>query len=147
MAKALTWNSTHYSAYLTDLDLANFALDVARNEVVVVDAEHVVLADRRRVPDPSSFYPAEHVPCGDRCLSFSVRDLCTHGRSDHNVYAVCRLFETTRLILPALEELGASKARVLQSLVNECVRGRPDVPGHSRFETAEKIAKFLKANK
>ncbi|CAG0920947.1 unnamed protein product [Notodromas monacha] len=137
IAVALTNKSQEFALYITDPDLSNFAVDASANQVIIVDAEHIILVDKNRPNMKSdSFSIAEHSECGPNCLQFSVDDLCSHRMSDHNIYAICRVLQTTDLLR------GGPEDSELQKIIKDCVFGRDS----SRFRFVGEFRGFIDRN-
>ncbi|CAN0169251.1 unnamed protein product [Lampetra planeri] len=119
LASQLSDNDLDYALYPLDVTPDNFAVGERDGRVVLVDAENVLVVDKRALrqekPDgwdkwyesgsedsddgdvgagggPNLVAMDSSPPDGacEGCLSFSRDALCTRAHHDHNFYAVCR---------------------------------------------------------
>lgn len=150
LAQLLTENPTEFALYLTDVSMDNFAVD-AMGRVTVVDAENVIVVDRREVREgkkPGWDKRYEHLEeaCHD-CLSFSAEDLCSHQLADHNHFAVCSGLLAPRAFHSSVGGLlhsvppDVEKRHGLSALLAAC--DRPSDHGRTRFEAASELREAL----
>lgn len=151
IAQLLTANPTDFALYLTDVSLDNFAVDAA-GRVKVVDAENVIIVDRRQIVEDRKLgweVPSQHLVdmCKD-CLSFSSEDLCSHYLADHNHFAICsgilapRAFYSSQggLLHSIPEE--AERKYSLSAILTAC--DQPFGRNQTRFDAAYKLRQALR---
>ncbi|CAL8399685.1 unnamed protein product [Arctogadus glacialis] len=96
IAEQLTNNDFDFALYLLDVSFDNFAVGPRDGKVIVVDAENVLVADKRLIKQnrPENYdvwYESRFEECDkEACLSFSKEALCSRVTVDHNYYAVCQ---------------------------------------------------------
>ncbi len=142
---ALDW--TFFSPiglYLTDWSLDNFS--VGKDfRVMLVDLENIVLVNRTLIEATKApGWDVEHhsvaFGCEDQtCFSYSLEDLCTHLRSDHNVFGACHGI-LPNLLHTAPHEIKL-KFPLIERLLREC--SWPSNPG-ARIEAAKQLLAILK---
>jgi len=152
MARHLTSNKLGLGIYPTDWSADNIAVD-EEGRVVIVDAENVIVVNQTRVrnvaaPGWDVVHTADGHVCPD-CFSFSVEDLCSHAKADHNYHGVCQGLLAVDPYSPSLPGglLHSIPAQVLDkypqlpSLLAQC--GRPSAAG-GRMEAGGKLTEMLK---
>ena len=94
MADRFTHNNLKIGLYLTDWNPDNFAVDKDL-QIRIVDAENFILVDQKHLEEVRSpGWNVEHSTDGFGCkdrFCYSSEDLCTHVRSDHNVFGLCKV--------------------------------------------------------
>ncbi|XP_012278301.1 deleted in autism protein 1 homolog [Orussus abietinus] len=90
----LTFRSTEFSFYLTDISPENIAVN-CRDEAKFVDLEDMIIVDKKiSIKDQPKDWKVVEVnkadPDCDNCFVFSPKEICSHYLSDHNYYALCK---------------------------------------------------------
>ncbi|XP_028833355.1 divergent protein kinase domain 2A-like isoform X2 [Denticeps clupeoides] len=153
IAEQLTNNDFDFALYLLDVTFDNFAVGSRDGKVIIVDAENVIVADKKliRQNKPEGYdvwYESRVEDCDkEACLSFSKDILCSRVTNDHNYYAVCQnllsRFATWRGTTGGLlHDPPADVVRdgQLQALLDECTRPRRP---YGRFQAARELRDLL----
>lgn len=96
IAEQLTNNDFEFALYLLDVSFDNFAVGPRDGKVIIVDAENVLVADKKLIKQnkPENWdvwYESKFDDCDkEACLSFSKEILCSRTTVDHNYYAICQ---------------------------------------------------------
>lgn len=127
--------------YLTDWSPDNFAV-TSEGQLKLVDLENIILVNKTvTIQEKAPGWNIEHhsvaFGCEDRkCFSYSVEDLCTHEKSDHNVFGACQ-----GILNWLLKDIPNHVDPIIQRLIDECAW--PSQPG-GRVEAAEQLIERLK---
>ncbi|ELK07726.1 hypothetical protein PAL_GLEAN10022092 [Pteropus alecto] len=153
IAEQLTNNDFEFALYLLDVSFDNFAVGPRDGKVIIVDAENVLVADKRliRQNKPENWdvwYESKFDDCDkEACLSFSKEILCARVTVDHNYYAVCQnlLFRhatwrgTSGGLLHDPPSEIAKDGR-LEALLDECANPKKR---YGRFHAAKELREYL----
>ncbi|XP_076149755.1 divergent protein kinase domain 2Aa isoform X2 [Alosa pseudoharengus] len=153
IAEQLTNNDFDFALYLLDVSFDNFAVGPRDGKVIVVDAENVIVADKRLIKQnkPENYdvwYESRAEECDkETCLSFSKDILCSRVTVDHNYYAVCQNLLSRHatwrgatgglLHNPPADVVSSG---VLEALLDECAK--PTRP-YGRFQAAKDLREYL----
>ncbi|XP_051984648.1 divergent protein kinase domain 2A-like isoform X2 [Xyrauchen texanus] len=153
IAEQLTNNDFDFALYLLDVSFDNFAVGPRDGKVIVVDAENVIVADKRLIKQnkPENYdvwYESRYEECDkEACLSFSKDILCSRVTIDHNYYAICQnllsRFATWRGTTGGLlhdPPLDIAKDGHLIALLDECTRPQKR---YGRFQAAKELREYL----
>ncbi|XP_023805887.1 deleted in autism protein 1 isoform X1 [Oryzias latipes] len=153
IAEQLTNNDFDFALYLLDVSFDNFAVGPRDGKVIVVDAENVLVADKRLIKQnkPESYdvwYESRFEECDrEACLSFSKDSLCSRVTVDHNYYAVCQnllsRYATWRGTTGGLlhdPPAHIAKDGQLEALLDECTRPKKR---YGRFQAAKELREYL----
>ncbi|KAI4806544.1 hypothetical protein KUCAC02_017363, partial [Chaenocephalus aceratus] len=141
IAEQLTNNDFEFALYLLDVSFDNFAVGPRDGKVIVVDAENVLVADKRLIKQnkPENFDVWYE--------SRSRNSLCTRVTVDHNYYAVCQnllsRYATWRGTTGGLlhdPPAHIAKDGQLESLLDECTRPKKR---YGRFQAAKELREYL----
>ncbi|RXN11901.1 deleted in autism 1 [Labeo rohita] len=170
IAEQLTNNDFDFALYLLDVSFDNFAVGPRDGKVIVVDAENVVVADKRLIKQKSQgryptsdrtlfreqdkpenydiWYESKFEECDkEACLSFSKDMLCSRVTVDHNYYAICQ-----NLLSRYAMWRGSSggllhdppphiaKDGQLEALLDECANPKKR---YGRFQAAKELREYL----
>lgn len=83
-------NSRDFAIYLLDLAVENISYNEENERVFFIDAENVIVVDKKNNPALSSNYYMRFDECGGEntdCLAYSVEKLCSAQNSDINFYS------------------------------------------------------------
>lgn len=153
IAEQLTNNDFEFALYLLDVSFDNFAVGPRDGKVIIVDAENVLVADKRliRQNKPENWdvwYESKFDDCDkEACLSFSKEILCARVTVDHNYYAVCQnlLYRhatwrgTSGGLLHDPPSEIAKDGR-LEALLDECANPKKR---YGRFQAAKELREYL----
>ncbi|XP_058250974.1 divergent protein kinase domain 2Aa isoform X2 [Hemibagrus wyckioides] len=153
IAEQLTNNDFDFALYLLDVSFDNFAVGPRDGKVIVVDAENVIVADKRliRQNKPENYdawYESRYEECDkEACLSFSKDILCSRVTVDHNYYAICQnllsRFATWRGSTGGLlhdPPPDVAQDGQLAALLDECARPQKRF---GRFQAAKELREYL----
>ncbi|XP_044032655.1 divergent protein kinase domain 2Ab isoform X2 [Siniperca chuatsi] len=153
IAEQLTNNDFEFALYLLDVSFDNFAVGPRDGKVIVVDAENVLVADKRLIKQnkPENYdvwYESRFEECDrEACLSFSKDSLCSRVTVDHNYYAVCQnllsRYATWRGTTGGLlhdPPAHVAKDGQLETLLDECTRPKKR---YGRFQAAKELREYL----
>ena len=152
MVTRFTENDLEIALYLTDWNSDNFAVDEDL-KIRIVDGENFILVDQRQLEEQQSpGFDVEHCSDGFGCrnrICYSSEDLCTHVRSDHNVYGLCKGLLSTHAhsktmpkgLLHSIPEGVLRRQPLLPRLLKECAM--PTHPG-GRFEAVQQLLEILR---
>ncbi|XP_066203334.1 divergent protein kinase domain 2A isoform X3 [Saccopteryx leptura] len=153
IAEQLTNNDFEFALYLLDVSFDNFAVGPRDGKVIIVDAENVLVADKRliRQNKPENWdvwYESKFDDCDkEACLSFSKEILCARVTVDHNYYAVCQNLlsrhatwrGTSGGLLHDPPSHVAKDGR-LEALLDECANPQKR---YGRFQAAKELREYL----
>ncbi|KAL6085346.1 hypothetical protein STEG23_027480, partial [Scotinomys teguina] len=153
IAEQLTNNDFEFALYLLDVSFDNFAVGPRDGKVIIVDAENVLVADKRliRQNKPENWdvwYESKFDDCDkEACLSFSKEILCARVTVDHNYYAVCQNLlsrhatwrGTSGGLLHDPPSEVAKDGR-LEALLDECANPKKR---YGRFQAAKELRGYL----
>lgn len=151
LAEKLTNNQTPYCLYMTDIMFSNFAIS-AKDEVILVDVENVVVATCRqngsRRSNSISRY-ANRMTSNEEQMVYSIDELCSPKIADHNYYGICQGILSSK---PWSNEVDGgllhsfpSKVNArwnITNIVNECSK---PTTHFGRFTAFAQLQKALKA--
>ncbi|NXF16454.1 DIA1 protein, partial [Rhodinocichla rosea] len=153
IAEQLTNNDFEFALYLLDVSFDNFAVGPRDGKVIIVDAENVLVADKRliRQNKPENWdvwYESKFDDCDkEACLSFSKEILCARVTVDHNYYAICQNLLSRHatwrgtsgglLHHPPAE---IAKEGRLEALLDECANPKKR---YGRFQAAKELREYL----
>ncbi|KAI4891140.1 hypothetical protein NFI96_020758 [Prochilodus magdalenae] len=153
IAEQLTNNDFDFALYLLDVSFDNFAVGPRDGKVIVVDAENVVVADKRLIKQnkPESYdvwYESKFEECDkEACLSFSKDMLCSRVTVDHNYYAICQnllsRYATWRGSRGGLlhdPPAHIAKDGQLEAMLEECANPKKR---YGRFTAAKELREYL----
>uniref|UniRef100_A0A8C1SVY0 Divergent protein kinase domain 2Aa n=1 Tax=Cyprinus carpio TaxID=7962 RepID=A0A8C1SVY0_CYPCA len=153
IAEQLTNNDFDFALYLLDVSFDNFAVGPRDGKVIVVDAENIIVADKRLIKQskPENYdvwYESRYEECDkEACLSFSKDILCSRVTVDHNYYAICQnllsRFATWRGTTGGLlhdPPADLVKDGHLTALLDECTRPQKQ---YGRFQAAKELREYL----
>ncbi|XP_076986440.1 divergent protein kinase domain 2A [Tamandua tetradactyla] len=153
IAEQLTNNDFEFALYLLDVSFDNFAVGPRDGKVIVVDAENVLVADKRliRQNKPENWdvwYESKFDGCDkEACLSFSKEILCARVTVDHNYYAVCQnllsrhaTWRGTSGGLLHDPPSDIAKGGRLEALLDECANPKTR---YGRFQAARELREYL----
>ncbi|XP_019943220.1 divergent protein kinase domain 2Ab [Paralichthys olivaceus] len=153
IAEQLTNNDFEFALYLLDVSFDNFAVGPRDGKVIVVDAENVLVADKRLIKQnkPENYdvwYESRFEECDrEACLSFSKDSLCSRVTVDHNYYAVCQnllsRYATWRGTTGGLlhdPPAHIAKDGQLETLLDECTKPKKR---YGRFQAAKELREYL----
>lgn len=80
IAEQLTNNDFEFALYLLDVSFDNFAVGPRDGKVIIVDAENVLVADKRLIRQSKSFLSLP----SPRSMSFA-----SFSASKHNIESIC----------------------------------------------------------
>ncbi|KAI4578874.1 hypothetical protein MJT46_000242 [Ovis ammon polii x Ovis aries] len=153
IAEQLTNNDFEFALYLLDVSFDNFAVGPRDGKVIIVDAENVLVADKRliRQNKPENWdvwYESKFDDCDkEACLSFSKEILCARATVDHNYYAVCQNLLSRHatwrgtsggLLHDPPSEI--AKDGRLEALLDECANPKKR---YGRFQAAKELREYL----
>uniref|UniRef100_H0VEB9 Divergent protein kinase domain 2A n=1 Tax=Cavia porcellus TaxID=10141 RepID=H0VEB9_CAVPO len=153
IAEQLTNNDFEFALYLLDVSFDNFAVGPRDGKVIIVDAENVLVADKRliRQNKPENWdvwYESKFDDCDkEACLSFSKEILCARVTVDHNYYAVCQNLLSRHatwrgtsggLLHDPPTEI--AKDGRLEALLDECANPKKR---YGRFQAAKELREYL----
>lgn len=153
IAEQLTNNDFEFALYLLDVSFDNFAVGPRDGKVIIVDAENVLVADKRliRQNKPENWdvwYESKFDDCDkEACLSFSKEILCARVTVDHNYYAVCQNLLSRHatwrgtsggLLHDPPSEI--AKDGRLEALLDECTNPKKR---YGRFQAAKELRGYL----
>lgn len=151
IAEQLTNNDFDFALYLLDVSFDNFAVGPRDGKVIVVDAENVLVADKRliRQNKPENYdvmYESKFEECDkEACLSFSKDALCSRVTADHNYYAICQnllsRYATWRGSTGGLlHDPPPQVTGQLEALLDECANPKKR---YGRFQAAKELREYL----
>ncbi|XP_009323404.1 PREDICTED: deleted in autism protein 1 [Pygoscelis adeliae] len=153
IAEQLTNNDFEFALYLLDVSFDNFAVGPRDGKVIIVDAENVLVADKRliRQNKPENWdvwYESKFDDCDkEACLSFSKEILCARVTVDHNYYAVCQNLLSRHATWRGtsgglLHDPPAEIAKDgrLEALLDECANPKKR---YGRFQAAKELREYL----
>ncbi|PWA18177.1 hypothetical protein CCH79_00004135 [Gambusia affinis] len=153
IAEQLTNNDFDFALYLLDVSFDNFAVGPRDGKVIIVDAENVLVADKRQIKQdkPENYdvwYESRFEECDrEACLSFSKEALCSRVTVDHNYYAVCHnllsQYATWRGTTGGLlhdPPAHIAKDGQLEALLDECTKPKKR---YGRFQAAKELREYL----
>ncbi|KAF3836596.1 hypothetical protein F7725_029154 [Dissostichus mawsoni] len=151
IAEQLTNNDFEFALYLLDVSFDNFAVGPRDGKVIVVDAENVLVADKRLIKQTGELRRVVRESLrGVRPRGlpvFSKDSLCTRVTVDHNYYAVCQnllsRYATWRGTTGGLlhdPPAHIAKDGQLESLLDECTRPKKR---YGRFQAAKELREYL----
>ncbi|OXB83115.1 UNVERIFIED_CONTAM: hypothetical protein H355_016679 [Colinus virginianus] len=153
IAEQLTNNDFEFALYLLDVSFDNFAVGPRDGKVIIVDAENVLVADKRliRQNKPENWdvwYESKFDDCDkEACLSFSKEILCARVTVDHNYYAVCQnllsrhaTWRGTSGGLLHDPPADIAKDGRLEALLDECANPKKR---YGRFQAAKELREYL----
>ncbi|KAM8770424.1 divergent protein kinase domain 2A [Rhynchonycteris naso] len=153
IAEQLTNNDFEFALYLLDVSFDNFAVGPRDGKVIIVDAENVLVADKRliRQNKPENWdvwYESKFDECDkEACLSFSKEILCARVTVDHNYYAVCQnllsrhaTWRGTSGGLLHDPPSDVAKDGRLEALLDECANPQKR---YGRFQAAKELREYL----
>uniref|UniRef100_H2V8S5 Divergent protein kinase domain 2Ab n=2 Tax=Takifugu rubripes TaxID=31033 RepID=H2V8S5_TAKRU len=153
IAEQLTNNDFEFALYLLDVSFDNFAVGPRDGKVIIVDAENVLVADKRLIKQnkPENYdvwYESRFEECDrEACLSFSKDSLCSRVTVDHNYYAVCQnllsRYATWRGTTGGLlhdPPAHIAKDGQLEALLDECTKPKKRF---GRFQAAKELREYL----
>ncbi|XP_017328145.1 divergent protein kinase domain 2Aa [Ictalurus punctatus] len=153
IAEQLTNNDFDFALYLLDVSFDNFAVGPRDGKVIVVDAENVIVADKRLIKQnkPENYdvwYESRYEECDkEACLSFSKDILCSRVTVDHNYYAICQnllsRFAAWRGTTGGLlhdPPPDVARDGHLAALLDECARPQKRF---GRFQAAKELREYL----
>ncbi|XP_069474353.1 divergent protein kinase domain 2A isoform X1 [Ambystoma mexicanum] len=153
IAEQLTNNDFEFALYLLDVSFDNFAVGPRDGKVIIVDAENVLVADKRLIKQnkPENWdvwYESKFDDCDkEACLSFSKEILCSRTTVDHNYYAVCQNLLSRHatwrgtsggLLHDPPAEI--TKDGRLEALLDECANPKKR---YGRFQAAKELREYL----
>ncbi|XP_031562143.1 divergent protein kinase domain 2A-like [Actinia tenebrosa] len=128
--------------YLGDPLAENFGVN-EKGDVVLLDMEHILVADRRQMTKKMNGATCpDNCPSNKpECLQYSPSDLCNGICRDHNLYALCQgVLADMKGRQGLLHSAPGKKLRVkLNQLLQDCVSGE----NGRREDVMSKIAKNL----
>lgn len=148
IATVMTDKDKDLSLFLTDWSLSNFAVN-PKGKVTLVDLENIVIVNRTLVASvgaPGS--GVVHTSSGD---GYALEDLCSHVKSDNNIYGACQWIlyphastkaRSSRGLLYGIPQAVRSKHVLLEKVLRECSRPSHPVPG-ARIEAADQLRDIL----
>ncbi|RLV99161.1 hypothetical protein DV515_00010097 [Chloebia gouldiae] len=153
IAEQLTNNDFEFALYLLDVSFDNFAVGPRDGKVIIVDAENVLVADKRliRQNKPENWdvwYESKFDDCDkEACLSFSKEILCARVTVDHNYYAICQNLLSRHATWRGtsgglLHDPPAEIAKEgrLGALLDECANPKKR---YGRFQAAKELREYL----
>ncbi|XP_010566732.1 PREDICTED: deleted in autism protein 1, partial [Haliaeetus leucocephalus] len=153
IAEQLTNNDFEFALYLLDVSFDNFAVGPRDGKVIIVDAENVLVADKRliRQNKPENWdvwYESKFDDCDkEACLSFSKEILCARVTVDHNYYAICQNLLSRHATWRGtsgglLHDPPAEIAKDgrLEALLDECANPKKR---YGRFQAAKELREYL----
>ncbi|NXQ11134.1 DIA1 protein, partial [Peucedramus taeniatus] len=153
IAEQLTNNDFEFALYLLDVSFDNFAVGPRDGKVIIVDAENVLVADKRliRQNKPENWdvwYESKFDDCDkEACLSFSKEILCARVTVDHNYYAICQNLLSRHATWRGtsgglLHDPPAEIAKEgrLEALLDECANPKKR---YGRFQAAKELREYL----
>ncbi|NWS45341.1 DIA1 protein, partial [Probosciger aterrimus] len=153
IAEQLTNNDFEFALYLLDVSFDNFAVGPRDGKVIIVDAENVLVADKRliRQNKPENWdvwYESKFDDCDkEACLSFSKEILCARVTVDHNYYAICQnllsrhaMWRGTSGGLLHDPPAEIAKDGRLEALLDECANPKKR---YGRFQAAKELREYL----
>uniref|UniRef100_A0A8D0H610 Divergent protein kinase domain 2A n=1 Tax=Sphenodon punctatus TaxID=8508 RepID=A0A8D0H610_SPHPU len=153
IAEQLTNNDFEFALYLLDVSFDNFAVGPRDGKVIIVDAENVLVADKRLIKQnkPENWdvwYESKFDDCDkEACLSFSKEILCARATVDHNYYAICQNLLSRHATWRGtsgglLHDPPAEIAKDgrLEALLDECANPKKR---YGRFQAAKELREYL----
>ncbi|NWI29449.1 DIA1 protein, partial [Sula dactylatra] len=153
IAEQLTNNDFEFALYLLDVSFDNFAVGPRDGKVIIVDAENVLVADKRliRQNKPENWdvwYESKFDDCDkEACLSFSKEILCARVTVDHNYYAICQNLLSRHATWRGtsgglLHDPPAEIAKDgrLEALLDECANPKKR---YGRFQASKELREYL----
>ncbi|XP_078042381.1 divergent protein kinase domain 2A [Augochlora pura] len=151
-AYVFTFQSNDFGFYLTDISADNIAID-SNNNAKFIDLENVIVVDKNFIPEEKLEIwnqlqeNNENSSCS-KCLIYSPADICSHRISDHNYYAICKMFletDTNDNSLPGgfLYDIPADIQNAypnIRNLIKQCVT--PEKP-FTRIITGTQLKELL----
>ncbi|XP_053314569.1 divergent protein kinase domain 2A [Spea bombifrons] len=153
IAEQLTNNDFEFALYLLDVSFDNFAVGPRDGKVILVDAENVLVADKKMIKQnkPENWdvwYESKFDDCDkEACLSFSKEILCSRVTVDHNYYAICQNLLSRHATWRGtsgglLHDPPAEIAKDgrLEALLDECANPKKR---YGRFKAAKELREYL----
>ncbi|KAM8953656.1 divergent protein kinase domain 2A [Pelodytes ibericus] len=153
IAEQLTNNDFDFALYLLDVSFDNFAVGPRDGKVIIVDAENVLVADKKLIKQnkPENWdvwYESKFDDCDkEACLSFSKEILCSRATVDHNYYAICQNLLSRHATWRGtsgglLHDTPAEIAKDgrLEALLDECANPKKR---YGRFKAAKELREYL----
>ncbi|XP_019767142.2 divergent protein kinase domain 2A isoform X1 [Dendroctonus ponderosae] len=144
-ADKFTSGHEEFRLYLTDVSPDNVAVNLQDFSVAFVDLEHGILQGIHSDQPATLAHYTQYMP--EEEFAFFSDSVCASRISDHNIYAVCRLFLSPAapwpMMLGGLLHSPQAAPERLFSLIELCVHSPNEIPRFSLSRTIQQLLRDL----